>query len=141
MQVRLASAVAVVGRVEFVAGEVDQVAAVFSGELALGDDQLRLVHRPDLDGLLVLRGVVLAVGRAAVGVEVVAVRVQVVPGRQLRGAGVLALEEGAVGAVGLVGETHRVLVELGHWHHFVEVAVVGEVVLSGRGGTAWVVTP
>lgn len=137
----LPAALAVVGLVELVLRVVDEVVAVLGGELPLGFEQCGLVHRPLLDRMLVFVAVVLAVGGAAVGVEGVAVGMQVVPGGEVGGFHELALVEGAVRAVGLVREAHRVLVELGHGHHPLVIARVREVVLNKQRSTAWVVTP
>lgn len=46
-----------------------------------------------------------------------------------------------MGAVGFMGETHRMFIELCHRHHLLKVSVVGEVVLNKKTFTVWVVTP
>ena len=66
---------------------------------------------------------------------------QVVPGGYFRGRDEISLMESTMGAVGLMSETHRMLIELCHWHHLLKVSVVGEVILNRRTLTAWVVTP
>jgi hypothetical protein len=67
---------------------------------------------------------------SSVGVEAIAIRMKVVPSCQLRCFYEVSFVEGTMSTVGLVRESHRVLIKLGNWDHLVVVSMVREVILD-----------
>jgi hypothetical protein len=134
-------AIAIVWTIEFMMSVVNEIGLMFSGELAVRSKQFSLVHRPLLDRMLLFIVVVVSVCRAPVRVEGIAVGMEVIPSGQLCGWDIIALVEGPVSAVRLMGETQRMLVEFSNWHHLLEISMIWEVILYKERHTAFVVTP
>ena len=77
-----------------------------------------------LNGLLLLVPVLVSIVSATVWVEVVAVRVHVVPGGKLSSVIMLSLEESTVSTISLVSEPSWMLVKCRYWNHFIVLTMV-----------------
>lgn len=103
---------------------------VLGGEFTLRCNQPGIVHGPLLDGLFLLTVVMGPVGCTAVGVEVISIRVLIVPGCDVCSRVGLTSEVVSVSRYCVEWHAHWVLVEHCYWHHLLVIAVIGEFILS-----------
>lgn len=109
---------------------VDEVGLGFRDELSIRSYELGLIHWPLLNGLLLFAAMVIAIGRTPVWVEVVSIGMKIVPGGKRSSLSKLSFVEGSMGAIGPMGHSQWMLIELGHRHHLFELSMVREMVLS-----------
>ena len=69
MFVVLSSTFAVIGSIKLVVGVIDNFGLIFSCKLAIRTEQIWLIHRPLLDGMLFLVAVVMAVSSPSEGIK------------------------------------------------------------------------
>ncbi len=130
MFIHLPTAVAVVFAVQFVEGVVHEVRIILSCKFTIGLKKGRLVHWPLLDGRLLFLTVVLPIGSSSVWIETIAVGMQVVPSCQFGCFNKISFVEGSMSTISLMRKSHWMLIEFGHWHHFLIISRMREVILN-----------
>jgi hypothetical protein len=130
MFVCLATAFTVVRPIKFVFCWIFEFELRFGDKISFRSNQIRIVHGPLLDRLLLFHPVVLPISSVSVGIKVVAVWVKIVPCGKRSRISELSFKEGTMRAVSFVRHSHRMLVESSDGHHFIEVTMIWKMILS-----------
>jgi hypothetical protein len=141
MFVVFSSTITIVGAIEYMICMIDQISLMLTDKFSIRSQKLRLIHRPLLNGMLFLITMMMSISGAPIGVKIISIRMKIVPSCHLCSRNRISFMEGAMCAVCLVSETHRMLVEFSYRDHLLELSVIREMVLNKGKITAWVVTP
>lgn len=130
MFVRFSSTLAVIWSIKLMISGIIKLCLRLRNKFSIRSDELGVIHRPLLDGLLFLQAMILPVGSTPIRVKIVTIRMQIVPSSKGSSIRKLSFVESTMCAVSSVWHSHRMFIKLCHWHHFFKISMIWEVILS-----------